>query len=429
MKKNYSEPKIFNGGVDVTKWSKLTAREKKVALSKPWYVYFSFRNPSTGKLERQTNIKGDANKYITKKERLAYLKTMQQALLKLLQFGFSPYQDNKDLEKSLFETTITSVETEKKVSQPKENLSKISKDTVNQKTIAQAIEEGMLLRKNMMSEDSFKRYRSRIKLFENWLKEKKYFKNPIDFIDKQMVTQYLNEVLMRSSARNRNNTRTDLASLFQLFQDNEIIKDNFVRLIPKVASKPKRNKTYKPDQVEKLLEYIVQKDPTLLLFIKFISYGFLRPIEVCRLKMEDVDIDNKRLYVKAKNKPSKIKLLPEILLNELPKTDSFESDVNFFGRYAIGEPWDATPNNKRGEFTARFKKIKEHFGLSSDYGLYSFRHTYITKLYQKLRETKTVFEAKSYLMMITGHETMDALNKYLRDIDAELPDDFSSYFE
>ena len=35
------------------------------------------------------------------------------------------------------------------------------------------------------------------------------------------------------------------------------------------------------------------------------------------------------------------------------------------------------------------------------------------------------FEAKSKLMLITGHTSMSALEKYLRDIDAELPPDFS----
>ena len=35
------------------------------------------------------------------------------------------------------------------------------------------------------------------------------------------------------------------------------------------------------------------------------------------------------------------------------------------------------------------------------------------------------FEAKSKLMLITGHSSMTALEKYLRDIDAELPQDYS----
>ena len=53
MKLNYSEPKIFTGGVNVSNWSSLTLQQKKTALSKDWFVYFSFRDPDTGKLKKQ----------------------------------------------------------------------------------------------------------------------------------------------------------------------------------------------------------------------------------------------------------------------------------------------------------------------------------------------------------------------------------------
>ena len=37
-------------------------------------------------------------------------------------------------------------------------------------------------------------------------------------------------------------------------------------------------------------------------------------------------------------------------------------------------------------------------------------------------------QVKSKLMGITGHATIAALEKYLRDIDAELPEDYSEDF-
>lgn len=67
--------------------------------------------------------------------------------------------------------------------------------------------------------------------------------------------------------------------------------------------------------------------------------------------------------------------------------------------------------------------------LSEEYTLYSFRHTYITKLYKAFAKTMTPFEVKSKLMLITGHANMAALEMYLRDIDAVLPEDFSSYLK
>jgi integrase len=83
-------------------------------------------------------------------------------------------------------------------------------------------------------------------------------------------------------------------------------------------------------------------------------------------------------------------------------------------------------NNRRDYFSKRFYEVvKKKFELDKDYSLYSFRHTYITRLYRKLRETNTPQVAKSNLMLITGHSTVAALDKYLRDIDAELPEDYS----
>ena len=75
--------------------------------------------------------------------------------------------------------------------------------------------------------------------------------------------------------------------------------------------------------------------------------------------------------------------------------------------------------------TKRFSAIKKELGFSKDYTIYSFRHTFITKLYRELRKKYPPFQAKSELMQITGHSTMKSLEKYLRDIDAELPEDFS----
>ncbi|WP_211298228.1 hypothetical protein [Polaribacter glomeratus] len=89
MKLNYSEPKIYTGGVDISTWSQLSKSEKEVALSKDWFVYFSFRSPESGKLEKQPFIKAGVNKLKSKRERHSFLKTMQRSLLQLLEYGFN----------------------------------------------------------------------------------------------------------------------------------------------------------------------------------------------------------------------------------------------------------------------------------------------------------------------------------------------------
>ena len=435
MKLNYSEPRIYTGGVDISIWSKLSTTERKAALNKPWYVYFLFRNPATGKLERQPNIKAGANKYKTKRERYAFLKTMQQSLLELLEYGFNPYEDNSKLEESLFSSEEVKTPSQTSTKEPpRESITKEEKIVPQitkeepEKSIAEAFVFTLEVKVSMMNKNSFVQYKSRIGLFEKWLIANNYYNNPISLITKKIVTEYLNDVLKRTSARTRNNARTDIASMFQLLEDNEWIRMNFVRRIPKLKSVPKRNKTYKPQQEKNLFGYLEKNDPLLLLFTQFVSYSFVRPIEICRLKVEDIDIENKIMHIKAKTKPVQKKIIPKILLDKIPDLSGKDPKANLFGRFEIGEPWDAEPINKRSEFSKRFKSVKDHFELGTDYGIYSFKHTHVTKLYVKYRQTMSAQEVKNKLKGITGHATIAALEKYLRDIDAELPEDYSEDF-
>ena len=63
-------------------------------LSKRWYVYFSYRNPETGKLKRLAPIYGAVNSNKTKEARLSILVAYRKSLLKFLNQGYNPSGDN-----------------------------------------------------------------------------------------------------------------------------------------------------------------------------------------------------------------------------------------------------------------------------------------------------------------------------------------------
>jgi integrase len=190
------------------------------------------------------------------------------------------------------------------------DLSRILKDGYNPYDSEEVITEimsvkdvfafGLNLKKSAMNENSFIRFKSRIKRFEVYLDNKGFTHRFITSVDKRVVMDYLNQVLNTSSPRNRNNTRTDIRTMFQLFED--IIPSNFVSKLKLLKAPPKRNKSYSENKLEFIYEYLKKNDPNLLLFIKFVSYNFLQPIEVCRLRIEDINFKEKTLTVKAKNK-------------------------------------------------------------------------------------------------------------------------------
>ncbi len=296
----------------------------------------------------------------------------------------------------------------------------------NVHSIKDAFDTALSIKKNSVGDNTYKNFELRIRRFKKSLDENK----PITIITKKVVNDYLNNVLQNTSARNRNNTRTDLSSLFQVLEDNEIIAENIIKKVSVLKSNPVRNKTYTPEMQKDIYDYMEKNDPLLLLFIKFVCYNFLRPVEVCRLRIKDIDLIDKKLYLKTKNKKVKIKIIPKILIDDLPDLSGLNPENFLFTPTGLGKEWDATENNRRDNFSKRFKEVvKTPFKLGIDYGMYSFRHTFITKLYRQLRKNHSQFETKSTLMLITGHATMTALDKYLRDIDAELPEDYSYLLE
>lgn len=437
--KDFTAPKIFTGGVNILLWNQLNESEKAKALSKSWYVYYSFRDAETGKLKRMPNIKGNVNKLKTKKERVEYLNAMCVALEFLLEKGFNPNISNNIEELLDRKQPETSKRKNTSIAIPKESIAIPTENIViPSKTIAipieniatpeilsikEAFEFALNIKKNTIRDTSYKNFELRVRKFRKSLDENK----PITFITKKVINDYLNDVLVNSSARNRNNTRADLSSLFQVLEDNEIITDNVVKKINVLKSNPERNKTYTSEMQKDIYSFLEENDKLLLLFIKFVSYNFLRPIEVCELRIKDIDLVGKRIYLRTKNKAVKIKIIPEILLNDLPDLSNFAPESFLFTPTGLGQDWVTEPNNKRDYFSKRFKEVvKTHFNLNKDYGMYSFRHTFITKLYREMRKTSSQFETKSKLMLVTGHSTMTALEKYLRDIDAELPEDYSN---
>lgn len=405
MKRNYSEPKIYTGGIKIKEWKHLSEIEKVKALKKNWYLYYSFRNPATELLERQPNIKLGVNWYKTKEERFEILDNYKKSLSILLKNGYNPYDEEETVEAEIIEEDIIL-------------------------TIEEAFAMGIKLKEKVLAEKPFATFKLRTNHFKDWLNKKGFQNKQIRAITKKATQTYLNEIVVKTSARNYNDARGILSSLFQVLEGNDIIIDNFISKIPILKSIPTRNKTYTQTVQEQIFTYLKEKDSQLLLFILFISYNFLRPVEVCRLRIEDIDIVGKRIYVKAKNKLVKTKIIPEILLKELPNLENKDKKHFLFTPNGIGEWETKNEDDKRGYFTKRFKKVvKVPMKLGVEYGLYSFRHYFIGKLYQELAKEMTPFETKSKLMLITGHTTMTALEKYLREIDAVLPEDYSEHIK
>ncbi|HTO35196.1 MAG TPA: hypothetical protein VLZ72_03095 [Flavobacterium sp.] len=92
MERKHSEVKIFDANGD---------------LSKRWYIYFSYRNPATGKLERQPYIDAGINQHKTIRDRRTAAKFIKKAVERALNNNNNPLRKVSSLcginKKSIFD--------------------------------------------------------------------------------------------------------------------------------------------------------------------------------------------------------------------------------------------------------------------------------------------------------------------------------------
>ncbi|PTX60673.1 site-specific recombinase XerD [Kordia periserrulae] len=420
--KQFSEPKIYTGKGD---------------LSKRWYVYFSYRNPATGKLERQPPIYGEANKLKNKTDRLSYLSTIRKVLHRMLKEGYSPFEDARETDKRLAE--------ESKAASTKKQSNKRVQSQHQSYTVKQAMEFALAQKQPSWSKRTASTFTGHYNKFMQWLEGNKLSSLDISELKKRDVSLFLNtlkksqtkkEKLANApievvSPKTKNNYKATLSILFSQLEDDEIIPYNFVEKIKNVKTKPKKNKPFSKEQIIAIREYLDKNDPYLRVFMQFMSYAFLRNIEVCRLQVKDIDLKAKRLYVRSKTSPLAVvpiigeleNIIRRMNLERYAPTDYLITRKN--------EPfaWDIDENTKTKHFAARFRKVKKALGLGADYTLYSTRHTAATNLYNHLlSEGNSEEEALMKLMQITRHKSKAGLKNYLREIGATLPKDYGDMY-
>ncbi|PHQ55823.1 MAG: hypothetical protein COC16_04470 [Lutibacter sp.] len=183
VKKNFSNPKLYTAGGD---------------LNKRWYVYFSYRNPTTGRLKRVTPFYGEAHKYKTKEDRLYVLSAYRKKMLELLKKGYNPFENNTELYQKHKEFENTE-ETTTQISEPQKEPQKIIVEdgysiATNQKTIKEAFDFALIIKKKIVGTRTYSGYASKAKALQVFIKKKYPKVTHINQLSKNIVVQFLNDV-------------------------------------------------------------------------------------------------------------------------------------------------------------------------------------------------------------------------------------------
>lgn len=347
-------------------------------LSKRWHVEYYIINPETKKRERKRDY-GYINKYKTADERYTALKELKAKVIETL--------DGEISNKTAFKYSGSD-------------------------SITYYMNEYLRVKRPTLERESNKLYTGSLKCFHNFLKEKNLSHVQPHFITKQLAVEFINKQTKTLSNRSVNNHMEFVKGFFNYLNenyDNVILKNPFSKIV-KLPSKSETHVAYSKKQAQEIGEYLSVHDPNLLLYCRFIAYGFLRCKETRNLKIGDIDMDNRTITLSAKSAKTKkrvVKPMLDTLYNYLLDLDLHKFQPNNYVFTINGLPG---PKPTYGNFfQKRYKKVKKHFGLSELYTIYSFRHTFVCDL---LNSGANWHEIMKY----TGHTTFAAFEKYARSL-------------
>ena len=388
-----------------------TLVNKKPAIipGKSWYVYYYFRNPETGKMQKFMDS-CKINKYKNIDERTAWGKAWVKSYTELLQSGFNPF-------------TNIGLKSEK-----------VDAFEVKTYTITTALDYAFDNLKGNWEAATTSDYKTRLGLFKNWLIDNKIENlEVLEFKDLHFIS-FMNW-LVHPDGRNVGKTSQDnykrcLSSLFsKLIKDKIIVKNPVDFQTSK--DEPIKNTPFTGYEVLQIKNYLLENDLQLYHFIVFVIYEFLRPREIIRLTCGDFNLKEKYLYVKTKTDRKKVKKLigPTMEFLNSINVNSQPEKAHLFTASGTFEIWEASEKTKVDHFGYRFRTVKKKLNFNVDYGIYSFRHTAALDLYNSFIKSGMMHrEAVMKLMPIIGHKNESTTEKYLREVQEMLPKDYGEFY-
>ncbi|WP_337043166.1 tyrosine-type recombinase/integrase [Emticicia sp. 17c] len=275
--------------------------------------------------------------------------------------------------------------------------------------------EIVLLNPDNVSSKQISAYNTAINKFEYFLRKRGQEKHPYHFIDDEIVLQFsdfmrLEEKLM---PRTINNTFDSLKHLAKLLIKRKLVSENpFLTYEHMREADTDRHTAYSEFEKTIIEKHIIENDKRLYYLTRFLFYAFIRPTELRKLTVGDIDFRKNSIMVwgsKSKNKkripiPIVSNLQSIILEMELHKKPSH---FFVFGKDLETSPVQAAKNQYLNKHNAALKEIGIY--RSNETTLYGWKHTGNVYAYLAGVDIATIKE-------INRHWSIAETENYLRGL-------------
>ncbi|RYF69772.1 MAG: site-specific integrase [Cytophagaceae bacterium] len=241
---------------------------------------------------------------------------------------------------------------------------------------------------------------------------------PVDGLtlsDLNAFSDYIIQV-RKNASLTRNNLIGDLRTLVNSMVSREWLPKNSFPEWTKLVENPFRiHDVYTDDQRTQLIDYLKQQDHRLYYLTQFIYYTFLRPIELTRLRVRDVDLANNCIRVhqadaKGGRKSQGFEVVVinyqfQAIIDKMQLHLAQPNDY-LFGKDLLTGSVSILRNRVSERHAEALKKAKLYNGLLT---LYGWKHTGVCKAYRAGADIV-------WLQRQLRHASLDDTQIYLRSL-------------
>ena len=275
------------------------------------------------------------------------------------------------------------------------------------KTILEDLAKIQEIRVSLNASTTSYRDKSFLKAFKAYLSKEKLEQLESPQIKKSDILNYLDGIRTKCNAVTYNNHLSWLKLVFNLMKSRDMVEKNPCEGINKLKTQQTKSIAFAPEHTKQLAQACKLQDTELYIFCMCVFYTFIRPIELRRLKVCQVDLEQRKINIlgsQSKNKKNEYVMIPDKLKDifleskflERPKDDFLFSDYK-------------TLHYSRNKFSVAFAKICKALDMPKNYSLYCWKHTGVVAYYRAGAKLKAI-------QMQCRHSSLDETNKYLKDL-------------
>lgn len=269
------------------------------------------------------------------------------------------------------------------------------------------LKKAMEIRASQNSLTTICRDKSFLKTFTSYLQNAGLTHLETKQIKKTHILDFLDSLRSKINATTFNSYLAWLKSVFSLLVQRELIEVSPCSGIKKQKSQQTKSIAFSPEHAKELAELCKNHDTELYIFCMCVFYCFIRPIELRRLKVGQVDLEQKKIYIlgtQSKNKKTEYVVIPDRLKEIFIEHNFLDRDKEDFLFSDYKEL-----QYSRNKFSVAFAKICKNGGYPKNYSLYCWKHTGVVMYYRAGAKLK-------FIQMQCRHSSLDETNKYLKDL-------------